>query len=419
MPDSNSHELADDDQFERSASNYISPILRTLDNTRLTVELLQELIPVMRAGEAAQETLDASKSLNDAKRRALRKAVRDGEKAKEQLFNSALPLIKAIAKKEYNRRQQWGSQILMDDLIQDATIGFFKGLRIFDVSEIKKSATNYLGQWMLSEMRRAAESMDNDLQVGHDAGERYRRIRAIRSRLAGELGREPTDQEIVTASKDPAYVVRPGMVGKAKNSDGHSIRGLTLSQIKDEREHYERLGTVSRFDNAESDDDTGSGAARGLNTVKADRMDINNGESSLADDPANVIESSEDIVIISDIVLRVIEALSLPEQQREIIARRYGLSPYDEEQSARSISRSMNIHREKISRVLSAFASELVTPAGTLHQILRDFTPEELYDLGLGWLADSLGPWNPDFDTSPHKPSPELVRSISVRKNAN
>jgi DNA-directed RNA polymerase sigma subunit (sigma70/sigma32) len=216
MPDDNLDELADSDQFERSDSNYISPILRTLDNTRLTVELLQESIPIMRAGEAAQETLDASKNLNDAKRRALRKAVRDGEKAKEQLFNSALPLIKAIAKKEYNRRQQWGSQILMDDLIQDATIGFFKGLRIFDVSEIKKSATNYLGQWMLSEMRRAAEGMDNDLQVGHDAGERYRRIRAIRSRLAGELGREPTDQEIVTASKDPAYVVRPGMVGKAK-----------------------------------------------------------------------------------------------------------------------------------------------------------------------------------------------------------
>jgi RNA polymerase sigma factor (sigma-70 family) len=417
MPDDNLDELADSDQFERSDSNYISPILRTLDNTRLTVELLQESIPIMRAGEAAQETLDASKNLNDAKRRALRKAVRDGEKAKEQLFNSALPLIKAIAKKEYNRRQQWGSQILMDDLIQDATIGFFKGLRIFDVSEIKKSATNYLGQWMLSEMRRAAEGMDNDLQVGHDAGERYRRIRAIRSRLAGELGREPTDQEIVTASKDPAYVVRPGMVGKAKNADGHSIRGLTLSQIKDEREHYERLGTVSRFDNADTDDENGT--SKGSNTIQTDRTDINSDENSIADDPASVIENSENVVIISDIVLRVIEALSLPEQQREIIARRYGLNPYDEEQSARSISRSMNIHREKISRVLSAFASELVMPAGTLHQILKDFTSEELHDLGLGWLADSLGPWNPDFDISPHKPSPELTRSISVRKNAN
>lgn len=407
----------ENDYYDYSSSEYVSPLLRKLESTRLTVELLQELIPIVREGEAADQKLKSEITLKEAEARQAKRAVRAGEKAKERLFNAALPLIKSIAKKEYHRRQQWGSQILMDDLVQDATIGFFKGLRNFDVSAIRKSATNYLGQWMLSEMRRAAESMDHDLQVGHDAGERYRRIRAIRSRLSGELGREPTDEEVAEASSKPEYVMRPGMVGKVKDASNHSIRGLSLSQIQDEREHRERLGITSRIDNGESESENGN--FPDYDVLDFGRTEISGQEDSFTDDPANVVGKSENFVIVADIVQRVIDALSLPEQQREIISRRYGLEPYEEEESARSISRAMNIHREKISRVLSAFATEMTGPGATLHQILRDFSTEELYDLGLGWLADTLGPWDDNFDSEPHRPNPELTRSISSKKSAS
>jgi len=298
-----SDEELDDSALEKGArASYVSPLLQKVDSTRLTVELLRELVPVVQEGQSAADKLSDASSNNEATKssthRELHKKVRDGERAKEALFNAALPLIRTIAQKEYRRRQQWGSQIPMDDLMQDAIIGFFKGLRIFDTSAINKSATNYLGQWMLSEMRRAAEAMDHDLQVGHDAGERYRRIRAIRSRLASELGREPTDEEIVEASKKPEYVVRPGMVGKATNAKNHSIKGLTLEQVQDEKENRERVGSTARFSSSSSESDEGSDVRGNLidieRAVNANEID----PQSNSNDPEIVIGSLENLSLI-------------------------------------------------------------------------------------------------------------------------
>lgn len=402
--------------IKRSESAYVSPILKRVDDTRLTVDLLRELVPVVRAGQEAQDKLEAGRMRNPDRIRELRMAIRSGEKAKERLFNAALPLIRTIVQKEYRRRQQWGSQIPMDDLMQDAIIGFFKGLRIFDTHSINKSATNYLGQWMLSEMRRAAESMDHDLQIGHDAGERFRRIRAIRSRLAGELGREPTDQEIVDASTKPEYSVKPGMVGRVSDANKTGGKAITLEQIADEKANRDRLGSAARITSMGSSDDMSSSDSGSV--VEVERLSgavEDEDEVSEISDPALLVSSEASQEIIAGLVRRVMGALSLPEQQIEIISRRYGLAPYDEEQSARSISKEMGIHREKIARILTAFSREITTPGATLHQLIKDFAHEDLYDLGLGWLADSLGEWQASFEKSPHDVSPELTRSIITK----
>lgn len=404
-------------KIQRASGSYVSPLLRSVGNTKLTVELLREQVPVVNAGQEAQEKLNRGRTTSQKTVRELRAKIKAGEKAKETLFNAALPLIRTIAQKEYRRRQQWASQIPMDDLMQDAIIGFFKGLRIFDTQAINKSATNYLGQWMLSEMRRAAESMDHDLQVGHDAGERFRRIRAIRSRLAGELGREPTDEEIVDASTDPNYVVRPGMVGRAPiegQTAVHAGKGITFEQITDEKANRERLGSATRFTASSNDSDDGSGESGSL--VDIERTISNAGDGTKPPtDPAQVVSEFENDRIIAGIVQRVLDALSLPEQQIEIISRRYGLAPYEDEQSARFISKEMGIHREKISRVLSAFIAEMITPGATLHQMVKDFSSEDLYDLGLGWLTDSLGEWLTEYEINTHTVSYELTKPISNR----
>lgn len=418
MYDDSEVEPAAELDIKRSESAYISPILKRVDDTRLTVDLLRDLVPVVRAGQAAQETLDRGRTKKPERIRELRMEVRNGEKAKERLFNAALPLIRTIAQKEYRRRQQWGSQIPMDDLMQDAIIGFFKGLRIFDTQAINKSATNYLGQWMLSEMRRAAESMDHDLQIGHDAGERYRRIRAIRSRLAGELGREPSDQEIVEASVKPEYSLRPGMVGRVADSQKQVGKPITLEQIADEKANRDRLGSAARISSGSGGEDGVSGDNGGMVEIERISAESDSDVTKDASDPALLISAEANSEIVAGLVRRVMGALSLPEQQVEIISRRYGLSPYDEEQSARSISKEMGIHREKIARVLTAFAREITTPGATLHQMIKEFSSDELYDLGLGWLADSLGDWTPSLEKAAHEISPELTRTITT-KNQN
>jgi hypothetical protein len=55
----------------------------------------------------------------------------------------------------------------------------------------------------------------------------------------------------------------------------------------------------------------------------------------------------------------------------------------------------MGIHRERVSRILTAFTAEMTAPGGTFHRIIARFTPDDLQSLNLDWLAQALGDWDP------------------------
>jgi RNA polymerase sigma factor (sigma-70 family) len=409
--------LADLDEVvsaEPRPATYQSPLMARMSGQRLTVEMLAEEIPKIRAGEAAAETL-ASKTRSVVKRREAQRAAREGQLAKERLFAAALPLIRTIALREYRRRQQWSSTVPLDDLMQEAIVGFFKGINGYKVEAVRKSATNYIGQWILVEMRRAAESMDHDLQVGHDAGERFRRVRALRSRLINDLEREPTDEEISAASRNPAYVTRPGMVGKAPaEGDKPALgKGLTVAQIAEERSVRDRVGRAARFASMDSGDDS---APRLNGTIDADRIvDAAGAPLTELSDPALLTDEETSDDVIASLVGRVIARMRLPEQQSEIIARRYGLAPFLEESSAREIARVMGIHRERVSRVLSAFADEMTRRGGVFHHVVSAIPEEDLADLGLGWVTTTLGQWQVQYEKTLVVPS-VLTEPISLNQ---
>lgn len=409
----------EDEEAESSDSaveSYTSPLMERMADQRLTVDLLAEVIPIIRRGEEAAELLASGKKISKKAHREATFAARDAQQARQRVFAAALPLIRTIAQREYRRRQQWNSKIPLDDLMQDAIVGFFKGLNSFKQESVRKSATNYLGQWMLSEMRRAAESMDHDLQVGHDAGERFRRVRALRSRLINDLGREPTDEEIADASRNPAYVTRPGMVGRAP-AEGEKAaigKGLTVAQVAEERAVRNRVGQASRFGEMEDGDDSSSA---GLGMVAPDRIgpSLDAGITEMSD-PAAVIDESTGEQVIIELVAAVLDRMNLPEQQAEIISRRYGLAPFPGEGSAREISRIMGIHRERVSRVLTVFSEEMTRRGGVFHQVVSKIPAEDLIDLGLGWIVTTLGDWEPEFDSTVRVPT-VLTEPISLNKS--
>lgn len=391
--------------------SYQSPLMARASANRLTVALLQEEIPKIRAGEDAQARIEAGEETTSEERRALNQAYREGQRAKERLFAAALPLIRTIALREYRRRQQWNSRVPLDDLMQEAIVGFFKGLAGFKTESIRKSATNYLGQWMLVEMRRSAEVMDHDLQVGHDAGERFRRVRALRSRLLADLGREPTDEEISEASRNPAYVTRPGMVGKAPE-EGEAVKvgkGLTVAQVAEERNSRNRVGSVVRMTSGEDSESGGVGAG----FVDSERLAPSEDNPGISIDPAELAAEQQTNVVIAALVARVIVEMELPVIQTEIISRRYGLAPHTEESSARAIARDMGIHRERVSRVLVAFADEMTEPGGPFHQVVSELSMDDLQAIGLGWLSDTLGPWDPAV-AAKHQVSAVLTEELST-----
>lgn len=408
-------ELEEENSAVESVESYTSPLMERMADQRLTVDLLAEVIPIIRAGEQAAELLASGKRLSQKARREATAAAREAQQARQRVFAAALPLIRTIAQREYRRRQQWNSKIPLDDLMQDAIVGFFKGLNSFKQESVRKSATNYLGQWMLSEMRRAAESMDHDLQVGHDAGERFRRVRALRSRLINDLGREPTDEEIAEASRNPEYVTRPGMVGRAP-AEGEKAavgKGLTVAQVAEERAVRNRVGQATRFGEMEDSEESSSA---GLGTVAPDRIapPIDAATTEMSD-PAALIDEATGEQVIVELVAAVLDRMNLPEQQVEIISRRYGLAPFPGEGSAREISRIMGIHRERVSRVLSVFAEEMTRRGGVFHQVVSKIPAEDLMDLGLGWIVTTLGEWDPQFDADLKVPV-VLTEPISLNK---
>src|SRR6185503_15245544 len=124
------------------------------------------------------------------------------------------------------------------------------GLNAYNPDGGQKSPTNYIGQWILTEMRRNVERLDNDFGVSFDAAERFRKIRAVRNRLRKELGREPLDQEIIVASSDAPGThsdTKFGPVGRALTPG----KALTGKQLDEEREMRFRVGlTAARLDAA-------------------------------------------------------------------------------------------------------------------------------------------------------------------------
>lgn len=376
--------------------NYNSPLMSYATGNRLTVDMLIEEIPKIRAGEEAEKRLNTNVKMTIKVKKELMVVIKQGKQSKEKIFVSALPLIRTVAVKEFKRRQQWNSRVSLDDLMQEAIVGFFKGLSGFKVESIKTSATNYLGQWMLVEMRRSAEVMDHDLQVGHDAGERFRRIRAIRSRLVNDLGREPTDQEISDASRDPKYVVRPGMVGKAPNEGEKPAigKGISLTQIEEEKKAKNRVGFMSRISTGTEENEDSATSGVFVDEQKINTFDIVEDSYS---DPAEIAANVQSNEFVSALVYKALEEMKLPVMQTEVISRRYGLSPHTEQASARKIAKEMGIHRERIARILAAFTSEMTKTGGVFHRIISRINREDLDALDLSWLYESLGAWDESY----------------------
>lgn len=407
--------LIEEETKTDDAETYQSPIMKKSRHEQLSTHMLREEVPHIQAAknylqQLADDGRDTSpytsinqeddtgehgtKKLAPAQKTKLLQLLRRSEQAKEKLFIAALPLIKIIANKEWKRRQQWGSTVSYEDLVQDATVGFLKGLDAFKIESIDKSSTNYLGQWMLVEMRRSSEVMDHDLQVGNEAGERFRKIRALRTRLIHDLGREPTDKEIAEASRNPDYVTRPVMVGRVqKSGENHPVgKGVTEKQVQLEREVRERVGFAARFVSTDSDKDSPPPPG----TLDPERT---KDTSMRSQDPAEKVADDDSRRIISELISYTIREMGLPHEQSTIIALRFGLPPNRQEKSVREISSETGVSRARITKVVNAFAQEMSMKGGIFHRHLQRYPVEDLLSVELGWILDILGPWNPSYDT--------------------
>ncbi|MGV8909293.1 MAG: sigma-70 family RNA polymerase sigma factor [Propionicimonas sp.] len=373
------------------ADGYRSPLIARLaadGGDRLTLAGLRHDVPLVKAGNTAMRTLaDPEQKLSRARRGTLTQTVNLGDSAKERLVVAGLPLVKMLAQKELRRRTLgWGTAVTFDELVQEGMSGLLRGLNAYNPDGGQKSPTNYIGQWILTEMRRNVEELDNDFGVSFDAVERFRKIRAVRNRLRKQLDREPLDEEIIIASSDaPGTHSDPklGPVGRGLTAG----KALTGKQLDEERDLRFRVGfTAARLDAT-------VGSSNEFETPLVDLVVLTVDGSRAHDVQEEVVEESTKDAL-SKLLRQVFDQMKLPAVQRDVIARRFGLPPYLAEESARDISRALDLHREKVGRVIEAFQQEMARPGGPFHAVCDRLSNEDLTGLGLGWVPRTLGGWD-------------------------
>jgi len=169
-----------------------NPIAFLTDHPVLAADAEAALIATMRAGVEAREAIRPS---GPPVEQTLLDLVALGDEARATLARHNMRLVVSIAKR-YLRVA--GPHLTLEDLVSFGSIGLLQGIDKFDPAKSGKLST-YVTWWIRQAVGRgiADESRVIDLPV--HVHERLSRHRKARSRLAQQLGREPSPDELAGA----------------------------------------------------------------------------------------------------------------------------------------------------------------------------------------------------------------------------
>ena len=123
----------------------------------------------------------------------LAKRIEKGDTAaKNRMIESNLRLVVSNAK----RYRGLGLPFL--ELIQEGIIGLIRAVEKFDHRRGFKFST-YATWWIRQAMQRALQQQSRTIRIPVHVGQELSRVRAAERRLSGELGRDPTPEEVAQA----------------------------------------------------------------------------------------------------------------------------------------------------------------------------------------------------------------------------
>jgi RNA polymerase primary sigma factor len=225
----------------------------------------------------------------------LGRRVREGDKtARAKLIEKNLRLVIPVAKKYRGMGLPFG------DLIQEGNIGLMRAADKFDPEKGFRFST-YATWWIRQAVQRAVADKGRTIRVPVHMGEKIKKMARTYNELSAQLQREPTDEEVAEKL------------------------GWDVERVKDVK---------SAIPDATS-----------LNQP----LTSNEGSSELGDFVEDERESGADGEVVRELeTRRLLEYVAqLPERQRRVLVRRYGLDG-EKPSTLADLSEELEISRERV-----------------------------------------------------------------------
>lgn len=173
----------------------ISVVMENMENEIRSYKLRMygDFVPSLEGIEVNDEIEDdfITKPILEKLWIELNRAVSHVQETKNAIVQANLLLVASIAKQHNHSK----SALTFLDLMQEGSIGLMKAVEKFDLSRGFRFST-YATWWIMQAIKRALDQQSQTIRIPCYVGETRRTIEATRAKLARELEREPTNEEI-------------------------------------------------------------------------------------------------------------------------------------------------------------------------------------------------------------------------------